>query len=430
LKVQAEWRRSVNLSLLLRKAVGMTQYSHGTCAICKERHEFLMALHGDKGGPMCCLLCSGKWHAEHGRRRRLGRIVIRAMIAFMEGGGSISDIDKLKDAAIGRDSGFGDIMDPHGYLAGVASTKDEIIELTSELLNDTIQLVHPDHHPSERQDLAKRVSQKLIALKPFIFPAPKPKPPPPWSATACNESAVPQRRDTANPSRYPCVECAATTPYFYCATCRAEWDKRQKAERDAAAEKRREYRKHRKASRSSFCAVCSRSFFGKRRDALYCSDACRQQAHRKPSPKIVIARGRITRIRDDRAAKLTRHPITLRDDRMYIGENELKLQSDLEIVEGRLRFKSSKDDFRPGLAWNYISFVAHGRTRRLRLLMCEDCKGLFAGRNFAWLCAPCAKDHKDKATKARADRKTVTDRQAAHDNNTAHPLREMAEAAE
>jgi len=40
-----------------------------------------MALHGKNGGPMCCLLRSGKWHAEHGRRRHLGRIVIRAMMA-------------------------------------------------------------------------------------------------------------------------------------------------------------------------------------------------------------------------------------------------------------------------------------------------------------------------------------------------------------
>ena len=30
-------------------------YSHGTCAICKERYDFLMALHSDKGGPACCL---------------------------------------------------------------------------------------------------------------------------------------------------------------------------------------------------------------------------------------------------------------------------------------------------------------------------------------------------------------------------------------
>jgi hypothetical protein len=31
-------------------------------------------------------------------------------------------------------------------------------------------------HPPERQELAERVAKELLALKPFVFPAPKPKP--------------------------------------------------------------------------------------------------------------------------------------------------------------------------------------------------------------------------------------------------------------
>jgi hypothetical protein len=71
-------------------------YSHGECSICHERNDFLIPLQGEQGGPQCCLMCRGKWHAEHGKRRRLGRIVIRAMNAFLDGGGSWKDIDKLK----------------------------------------------------------------------------------------------------------------------------------------------------------------------------------------------------------------------------------------------------------------------------------------------------------------------------------------------
>jgi hypothetical protein len=73
-------------------------------AICAKR-DYLRSLHGDTGGPMCCLLCIGKWHAEHGRRRRLGRIVIRAMVAFLAGGGKSDDLNMLMLSAIARDIG-------------------------------------------------------------------------------------------------------------------------------------------------------------------------------------------------------------------------------------------------------------------------------------------------------------------------------------
>jgi hypothetical protein len=102
------------------------------------------------------------------------------MKAFLDAGGSLQDLDKLKDAAsLGGLFGFGELTDRLGYMDGVArSSDDEIIELTSELLADAIRLAHPDYHPPERQDLARRVTQQLLALQPFAFPAPKPKPPP------------------------------------------------------------------------------------------------------------------------------------------------------------------------------------------------------------------------------------------------------------
>lgn len=102
---------------------------HGCCAIC-SKHDYLMPLHGDKGGPGCCLLCMGEWHAEQGRRRRLGRIAIRAMNAYIEGGGKFDDFDKLK-LSVSEGLGFG--LDPLGYLADTARTSGETIELTSEL---------------------------------------------------------------------------------------------------------------------------------------------------------------------------------------------------------------------------------------------------------------------------------------------------------
>jgi hypothetical protein len=262
----------------------MSDYTHGECAICHERHNFLMTLHGEAGGPSCCLMCKGKWHAEHGRRRKLGRIVIRAIMAFLDGGGRVQDIDYLKLAAFGSDL-FA--VDPLGYLAGTTQAKDEVIELTSELLADTLRLVHPDVHPPERRELAHRVAQGLLALQPFVFPAPKPKPvksaPPPQSTQPRNGSASGFQTIHEKPLRYPCPECADSIPSFYCTACRTEFDRRNQAERDRQAEMRREARKRRKARRRNVCAACKETFTGKRKDARFCSAKCRQRAHRQSS---------------------------------------------------------------------------------------------------------------------------------------------------
>ena len=67
----------------------------GPCPGCNQSLP-LMSLHGDKGGPLRCGLCAGKWHAEHTRRRRAGRIIIKAMNLFLSHGGKWTDLDRFR----------------------------------------------------------------------------------------------------------------------------------------------------------------------------------------------------------------------------------------------------------------------------------------------------------------------------------------------
>jgi hypothetical protein len=249
------------------------------CAVCKKR-DYLTPLHGDKGGPWCCLLCKGEWHGKHGRRRRLGRILIRAMTAYLNGGGSWGDVDKLRLSASCGASFFGFDLDPLGYLADTASTGDEVVDLTSELLTDAIKIAHPDLHPPERRELAQRVTAGLLALQPFVFPAPKPKPAWPAAPEPRNGSLAGPGPDRQKAVTFPCKECADSIPCFYCTPCRSEFDKRNQVERDRESANRRARRAERRAARTARSAACGTKFKGKRKDARYCSDACRQQGHR------------------------------------------------------------------------------------------------------------------------------------------------------
>ena len=86
---------------------------------------------------------------------------------------------------------------------------------------------------------------------------------------------------------YPCSDCADTTPYFYCDACKAEYEEREQAEFERRTEKQRaQYASRRKrilAKRpQKICANpdCGIAFQSKRKDARFCSDRCRQQAHR------------------------------------------------------------------------------------------------------------------------------------------------------
>jgi hypothetical protein len=74
----------------------------GACVKCGA-HGYVMPLHGGRGGPQFCPLCAGAWHAEHGRRRRAARVVIKALKAYDKAGGSLygKDFDELKLTASG-----------------------------------------------------------------------------------------------------------------------------------------------------------------------------------------------------------------------------------------------------------------------------------------------------------------------------------------
>jgi hypothetical protein len=127
-----------------------------------------------------------------------------------------------------------------------------------------------------------------------VFPAPKPKPPDPRNEYMKGARAPRDASVTREPA-YPCADCRDTVPYFYCSPCRAEWDKRQAKRREEESAKQRKWYAQRKARRyhSKACEACGATIKvsgglgkGKRKDARFCSDACRQKAH----PKAVTAK--------------------------------------------------------------------------------------------------------------------------------------------
>jgi hypothetical protein len=264
---------------------------NGTCDRCGEA-SWLMPLHGDKGGPLWCFMCAGARNAEHSRRRKWGRIIIKAMKIYLKEGGQWNDLDKFKL----HGSEFDYVILP-GYEEDTIGA--EVGDITAELLDDTLQLTHPDRHPPERRDLAKRTTQALLALKPFVFPAPKPEPAP--------VAAPPPPRDTSlkvadetfkKPSQtYPCELCADHAPYFYCDPCKAEWNKRYQLEREREnGKQRKQYARRqwrRRALLPPVTCPCGAKIEGKRKDARYCSAACRQRAHRLVTDKTSATAGHL-----------------------------------------------------------------------------------------------------------------------------------------
>jgi hypothetical protein len=235
-------------------------------------------LHGPKGGPLCCLLCVGKWDAEHAPRRRARRVLIKALKAYEAAGGSVwgDDFDKLKVTTSGV------------FRDDTASV--DFRDLTTELLTATLALTHPDKHPPERKAEANRVTQELVALRPFVFPAPQPEPPPKPKSRSKRSDVdhdLSERLRKLSPLReYPCEDCRDTIPDYYCAACKAEYDKREREDFEWRTTKQRaEYARRRSnllARRPpTICSVCLKEFRTKRSDARFCSDRCRQHAHRK-----------------------------------------------------------------------------------------------------------------------------------------------------
>ena len=231
-----------------------------------------------------CPICAGEWNAKHTRRRKFGRVLAKAAQLYLVNGGKIIDAKTIVCTA-GMGKWFGRSLDPLGYAADTIFA--EVGDITSELLDDVLQLTHPDRHPPERQDLAKRVTQELLALKPFVFPAPKPPPAPTY--TPPRDTSVKSPPGTATePSQptYPCDLCAETVPDSNRDPCKTEYKRRRDEERERErAKQRKQYARRQQRRRwcrpPKLCAACGAEVEGKRLDASYCSAACRQRAHRR-----------------------------------------------------------------------------------------------------------------------------------------------------
>jgi predicted nucleic acid-binding Zn ribbon protein len=330
----------------------MTNYAHAECTMCGKQ-DYCGPLHGDKGGPICCLKCLGKWHGEHGRRRKWGRIVVRAIAAYLDVGGKFDDLDKLKIAAGGL--GF----DPLGY--GTENLIDgDAPELTSELLTRAISLTHPDKHPSERRELAASVTGELIAFQPFVFPARKKEQPAP------DKSYKPPKRKTTETvpkleHQYPCVDCADAVPADYCDACRAEYDKREQEDFERrTAKQRAQYAQRRQevlaVKPPAVCAVCGKGFKSKRADSRYCSDRCRQKAHRKSVTDKSSRRSRTSFSRDKVEgvilALLDRHRAIYQNDLLPANRTSAEYQA-VSLVAAKLEAEGKIEIFSYLYRWGY-----------------------------------------------------------------------------
>jgi hypothetical protein len=257
-------------------------------------------LHGQNGGIVLCAFCAGQWRATQTRRRRAARIVIKAMELYEREGGNWTDLDKLK-LCTGATRELGLAMVGHDLgLETIESLGSDLGDITTELLEDTVQLTHPDRHPPERRDLAQRVTSELLRLRPFTFPARKPEPSPPpaprddWKVSMDETFQKLSQDLPASRSTYLCEACVGEIPYYYCDKCRAEWEKRQReaSERDNA-KRRNQYtrRRQRRLWRTApaICPMCASEVPSRRKGATFCSPACRQKAYRRRNGSIVFS---------------------------------------------------------------------------------------------------------------------------------------------
>jgi hypothetical protein len=126
-------------------------------------------------------------------------------------------------------------------------------------------MIHPDHQPVERHAQAHRVTAELNRLRPFTPPNRKPKPTAPLAeqpsqAPGLLQEAIERLRQSV------CETCVTTVPIYYCDACKKRWNENRRNKRERENEKQR---------RSGGPGK------GKRRDARFCSDACRQRAQRE-----------------------------------------------------------------------------------------------------------------------------------------------------
>ena len=230
----------------------------GNCTRCGE-HKLVGPLHLDKGGPEVCLRCGSDLHTEMNNRKR------------------------DQDFWLKRFMGDGS-------------------ELYQDVLEDAVRLTHPDKHPPERTELATRVTQELLKLRPFLKPRPKPVSSvihaPATSPTGRTDA--PPRNDSVNAARerneealrklrempkYPCDSCRHTAPMYYCNLCREKWEDIRRKESEHMNKMQRLRRLRCKLARpATVCLGCGNKFKG-RKDAKHCSAACRVKAFRR---KLVV----------------------------------------------------------------------------------------------------------------------------------------------
>jgi hypothetical protein len=214
------------------------------CSRCQST-TLVFRLHGDKGGPIVCLQCAEWIDRVWGRKQRR----------------------MLEDL-------------------GLTAARNNVRpgEVTQELIDDIIRLTHPDRHGPEQLALATRVTAALNALRPYVRSAPKPEPKP--ETPPGSWPAITARKDLLSGI---CQECIELPPSLLCDTCRAQWEDRREQERKAEAEKARRRRARKRAIKWQkgppvLCRVCGGQLVKPRRtDVRYCSDRCRQRAHRVKS---------------------------------------------------------------------------------------------------------------------------------------------------
>ena len=216
--------------------------------------QFVTLLHRERGGPMVCPRCRDGILLEISRQRTAQEAIISA---------------------------FG--LNTLEVLVGVSGGQSEP-QLSVELLDDILALVHPDNHPPERTFLAHRVTAELLALKATLEVLA-------LSSSAKSIPTVTTRRRIAgrngdNVSQrsrqfHPCNDCRQMAPRYYCDDCRQRWERErhEKREKDNAAARQRRARN--RLLWQATCVQCGKPFIPKRRDANYCSGACRQKAHRE-----------------------------------------------------------------------------------------------------------------------------------------------------
>lgn len=230
------------------------QAQTGQCCKCSRHGMLLYPLHGDKGGPLLCLTCGSDWHVDQKRQERNQTLIRRLQ--------------------------FGEIFG-----------EESIPELHKELLSEILQLTHPDRHPPERKEFAERVTAELTKLKPFVFPKrsrPKYeeplKPPPQLTKEEAEKKA--ERERWLDENMYPCKLCKDIIPTYYCDRCKDRHEKEWEAKAEHQREQEKRWRENAKRRRELLrrpvqCIQCGTDFKGKRKDAKFCSPACRQKAHRQ-----------------------------------------------------------------------------------------------------------------------------------------------------